>query len=223
MPTCLPKLMPSLLGDLETRFNARLNTLDSAFDRFLVSRTSSYRSDRSFFQEGLVSTLWQSWCLAVRTLIIASVKGAITKTGIVTVSPHSGLLDAELAYIASKAARSQAIGNIIPLLGSHLEPTWGDLNKVGLISNGFSVSNGPQLASALSSPSSLKDLQTCRNACAHLNADRIVDVKSTRIRYASTSMMHPSDMIFWLEPSTNDFLWRTWTDEMRVAYGLATH
>ena len=214
--------MPSSLGSLEIRFNARMNTLDSAFNRSLANRTSLRRSDRSFLQEGMVSSLWQAWCIAVRGLIMASVKGATTKTGVTTNSPHAALLDTELSYIASKSARGHPIGTIRPLAGSHLEPTWGDLNKVGLIASGYGLSNGPHLATTLASPGSLTDLQICRNACAHRNADRLADVQAARIRYSGTHFMHPSDMMFWVEPVSNNFLWRTWTDEMRIAFGLAT-
>lgn len=220
---CPLKLMPLSLASLETRLNARLNTLDSAFERSLVNRTSARRSDRSFLQEGLVSTLWQAWCFSVRGLIMASVRGATTKTGTPTTSPHAALLDTELAYIASRAAKGHPIGTIKPLTGSHLEPTWGDLNKVGLIAIGYGLSNGPHLATTLASPSSVVDLQICRNACAHLNADRIADVQAARTRYSSTSYMHPSEMMFWIEPASSDFLWRTWTEEMRIAFGLAAH
>lgn len=215
--------MPSSFGSLEIRFNARLSTLDSAFDRSLANRNSSRRSDRSFLQEGLVSTLWQAWGLAVRSLILASVKGAATNGGAATTSPYAALMDSELLYIASKTAKGQTVGTIRPLAGSHLEPTWGDLNKVALIANGYNLSNGGTLATALASPSSLTDLQICRNACAHLNPDRIRDIQGARIRYSNSSFMHPSDMMFWVDPTSRDFLWRTWTDEMRISFGLATH
>lgn len=213
--------MPLSFVSLEIRFHAKLSNLDTAFDRSLANRSSTGRRDRHFLQEGLVSTLWQTWCYAVRGLIIESVKGATTKAGIATISPHSALLDTELTYIASKTAKGQSVGTIKPLAGSHLEPTWGDLNKIGLISSGYALSNGSQLATALASPSSLGDLQICRNACAHLNSDRLADVQAARIRYSSTSFMHPSDMMTWVEPASSDFLWRTWTDEMRIAFGLA--
>ena len=221
MLRCLLKQMPLSLGSLETRFNARLNTLDAAFNRSAAIRNSARRSDRSFLQEGLVSVLWQSWCVAVRGLLIASVRGAATKSGALTLSPHAALSEPELAYIASKKAKGHPVGAIKPLAGAHLEPTWGDLNKVGLIASGYGLSNGPQLATALASPSSLADLQICRNACAHLNMDRVIDVQSSRIRYSNTSFMHPSDMVFWVDPTSSDFLWRTWTDEMRLAVDLA--
>ena len=221
MPLYPPKLMPSSLANLESRLVSRLNTLDSAFDRSLAVRNTSRRSDRSFLQEGLVSALWQTWCSAVRSLILDCVRGANTKTGELTISPHATLTMSELAFIASKAARGQAIGVIKPLVGSHLEPTWGDLNKIGLIIEGYDLSNGQQLISTLSSPSSLSDLQTCRNASAHLNADRIADIVGVQVKYSETKFMHPSDMVFWIELTSSDFLWRTWTDDMRLAYGLA--
>ena len=213
--------MPSSLAELEIRFNARLNWLDSAFDRSVVNRNSASRSDRCFLQEGLISTLWQAWSFAVRSVVFHSVRGTATKSGLVTTSPYAALPEPELAYIASRLARNQPIGAIKPITGSHLEPTWGDLNKIALIAGGYNLNNGTILSASLASPSSLKDLQTCRNCCAHLSSDRIVDLKMARIRYSSTNYMHPSDMIFWVDPSTSNFLWQTWTDDMRIAFALA--
>lgn len=213
-------LYPPSLANLEKRLFARLNTLDSAFNRSLFVRSSARRSDRSFLQEGLVSSLWQTWCWAVRTLIIQSVRGANTKQGGLTMSPYANLQENQLTYIASRRVKNQEIGTV-KSLGSHLEPTWGDLNKIGVIAMAYGLSNGSQLASALASPSSVVDLQTCRNACAHLNSDRLKDVTSAKTRYSETKFMHPSDMMFWVEPTSGDFLWRAWTGDIRLAYGLA--
>lgn len=215
------KPMLSSLDDLDRKFNARLNLLDSSFQRAVSKRSVSSRADRCYLQEGLISTLWQTWCFAVRSIIIQSVRGAATATGLITTSPHAARSEGELAFIAARLARNQPINTIQPLAGSHMEPTWGDLNKIPLIANGFGLSNGNSLATSLSSPGSVSDLQMCRNACAHLNKDRINDLKSAKIKYSDTSMNHPSDMIYWTEPNSGTMLWQLWTDEMRIVYTIA--
>lgn len=122
-----------------------------------------------------------------------------------------------MRYIAAQFARKQPVGTIKSIAGDHLEPTWGDYDKADKIIVGFQLSNATVLQSALGTAVSIKDLQICRNACAHLSSDRILDVKAARVRYDDTRFNHPSDMMHWIEPITNDQLWRYWIDEMRSA------
>lgn len=127
----------------------------------------------------------------------------------------------EIAYIARALAQRQNVGTIRPLSGSHLEPTWGDLAKVNLIAAGLQTSNQNSLLTGFGVSVRISDLQTCRNASAHLNSDRIGDVRAARVRYTNTRFAHPSDMMFWIDPGTQDYLWRSWLDEMDAVSRLA--
>ena len=208
--------MPTTLKNIRSRFKSRLATLDSAFDRRVVTSHISRRVDRSALQEGLVSSLWQAWCAFCREIIIASASGATTANGTSTTSALAGRPEAEIAFAAMQLARSQSIRNIHPIAGSHLEPTWGDLNKFTLIVTGLSPTNQNQLLTALGVCILLRDLQLCRNSNAHISADRIREIRAASVRYLQPKFDHPSDLIFWIDPSTQDYVWKTWIDEAEV-------
>ncbi len=118
-------------------------------------------------------------------------------------------------------AQKNNIKKIKPIAGSHQEPTWGDPAKINLIINGLGCSNKTTLLTAFGSVQNIKDLHMCRNACAHLTADVIHNVNAAKVRYIDTKMEHPSDVMFWVNPATNDYLWRSWVEEMSIISSLA--
>jgi len=190
--------------------------LDAAFDRHVAHPSSKRRIDRFAFQEGLVSALWQSWCAFCRSTLIESARGTTSGSGRRVSSPYAGWREMEIAYVARELAQYRKVSGARTLMGRHLEPTWGDLRKVNLIVKGISSSNQAQLFSAFGVGYAIKDLQLCRNANSHLNKDRISEVSAAKVRYSETKFVHPSDLIFWIDPTTKDFLWKTWLDEMEV-------
>lgn len=213
--------MPISLEDIRKRFLQRLKIADGAFERHVVDPSLNYRFDHYAFQEGLLSNLWQSWNLFCRDILIASAQGAITVTGALTTSPYSGRPETEISYVSTKLSKNQSIGTIQPLAGRHLEPTWGDAVKLNRISVGISASNSGSLASAFSGVNLISDLQKSRNACAHLNSETVALVVAARVRYDDTSLRHPSQMMFWSDPMTKDFAWKSWIDEMMLVAGFA--
>lgn len=204
------------LEAIRTRFLRRIERIDRAFNRHLIEPKFSLQIDRSALQEGLVSHLWQYWCMFCRDAVVASAQGALTSGGATTTSPYAGLTESEIAYISRKLSRNEPVGKIVSLAGSHLEPTWGDTKKLNLILSGVDSSNKPSLLTAFGIATSIADLQTCRNACAHLNVENLQKIKEARVRYNETSFRHPSELMFWVVPTTSDFVWRSWVDEMEV-------
>ena len=127
----------------------------------------------------------------------------------------------EIAYAARQLARNQPIGSIRPLAANRLEPTWGDLNLINRIVQGLAPSNIGNLLGAFGTSARIQDLQLCRNACAHLTAEMIQKVLAARVRYNSTGVSHPSTLMLWVDPNTNDFVWISWLDEMRLVAQFA--
>lgn len=115
----------------------------------------------------------------------------------------------EIAFVARELARGNQVGTIKTLAGTHLEPTWGDLKKANMIVSGLSTSNRNQLLTAFGVGLAINDLQLCRNASAHLNTGTLAAVTGAKIRYSQTKLVHPSDMIFWVNPKSKDFVWKT--------------
>lgn len=209
------------LEHLRQKLLIRTSTLNAAFNRHAVSRTANRMTDRFSLQEGLVSALWQYWNSFCREVLIGSAKGAIDKSGVAITSPYSANTEMEIAFIAARLAKKESVSNIKSLKGKHLEPTWGDLSKAALISAGISSTNQAKLLSAFSAALSINDLQLCRNANAHLNLDQVKAVSDAKVRYMDTKFKHPSDMIFWIDPQTKDFLWNTWIEEINISSGHA--
>lgn len=205
----------------QSKLHQRSRTLESAHLRFLSRRAGLKKNDRFAIQEGLTSELWQAWNGFSRSIVIWSLKGCTTASGATTSSAYSACSIDEIRYLAMKAARNETIGKPRPILGDHTEPTWGDPAKINNILSKLSPSNCNQLLSAFGSSITISDLQKIRNACAHISADRIADVRSLQVRYDKNNFMHPSDALFWIEPNTGDFAWSAWLSEMNIIAAAA--
>lgn len=127
----------------------------------------------------------------------------------------------EIAFVARELSQKRPVTVVKMLPARYLEPTWGDLAKVNLIATGIGSSNAGQLISAFGAGIAIRDLQMCRNASAHLNLETIAAVNSAKVRYSQTKFVHPSDVMFWIDPATKDYLWKTWIDEINVLSDLA--
>ena len=205
---------------IRLKLTARMRTLDYAFDRHAHSPVCKRKIDRFSLQAGLVLSLWQIWCVFCRETLIGSAHGIATKSGHAT-SRYAGMSEMEIAYVARELAHGRTVRKVKTLAGVYLEPTWGDLSKINRIATGIGSTNHEQLADAFGAGIAILDLQRVRNASAHINRDTIGEVKAARVRYAGTVFAHPSDMMFWIDPSSNDYLWKTWIEEMDVISELA--
>lgn len=213
--------MTTSLNISYTKLISRTDYLNKAFERHALKLSSGRKIDTFALQEGLVSALWQTWCHYCRDVILSSVKGTITLSGQLTTCIHSGLSDLEISYVARQLSNNNPVGTVRALNGSYQEPTWGDSNKLNRIANGIGTSNSVHLVSAFSACVSLKDLQLCRNASAHITSDNIQRLNSAKIRYVETKLQHPSDLIFWIDPVTRNYLWKSWVNEMLLIGNLA--
>lgn len=201
---------------LTMQLNSRVDRLDSAFERHLFNLAKKRCVDTYSLQEGLVSSLWQTWCLYCKGIFFGSIRGGITTNGQHISTPqYSQLTDYELFYVAKLLGENKAV-NQIKQAKPQNEPTWGDVSKLSLI---FTLSNTPNsnyVSSPLSSSSLLKDLQMVRNASAHITDFTVKNIKDARVRYSSTKFNHPSDTIFWVEPISKDYLWKAWVEEIKL-------
>lgn len=215
--------MPISLAEGHQKLHIRIRTVDRAFDRHVLLAIRRRRTDRFAFQEGLISTLWQIWNSFCRSTLIASSSGTISASGVPISSPYTGLSEPQIRSVLKQLCsnRTPNVGQL--LAGIYQEPTWGDLGKFNLMAVSLNATNSSQLASAFSCGLVLRDLQLCRNACAHLNRDNIRQIQNARVRYSETKFSHPSDMMLWEDPASKDYVWKTWIEEIEVISQLAVH
>lgn len=128
---------------------------------------------------------------------------------------YSTLTDGELLYVVKTLASNQAVTQI-KSLKPHNELTWGDVDKLGVIFNSLNTPNAQNVSIAVTSSILIKDLQSVRNASAHITPHTISNINLAKVRYSNTKYRHPSDVMFWVEQKTNDFLWKSWVDEMKL-------
>ncbi|WP_157737618.1 hypothetical protein [Kosakonia cowanii] len=198
-----------------SKLKARTNVLDSAFERNLLIVSPNKCTDRYAVQEGLMSSLWQAWCMYCRTIIFGSITDGLTVNGVRVSSSYSHLNDRELVYLAQKASQGCNLANItVKAAPPHIEMTWGDALKLNPVINAFNPSNSSNLLSGFGTATLLLDLQKFRNANAHITTFTVGEVKNAQVRYSHAKFRHPSDTMFWVDPQTNDYLWKSWIEEI---------
>lgn len=175
--------------------------------------------DRIYLQEGLISGLWQTWCIFCREVLMGSLTGGVTTKGVNVTSIYSTYSDRELVNICRKFADNKPLGTVNPV-AAHVEMTWGDKSKLHPMITLFAPQNQATLLSALSGVYYLVDLQKIRNANAHITSFTMSDVISCKVRYSDTKFRHPSDSMYWIDPVTRDYLWKTWVEEMEIVAEL---
>ena len=188
--------------------------ISAALVRAGIQRRTARRIDRFARNEGLISALWQAWNHFSRSAVLFSAQGTVTSTGVRTNSRYSHLSENELLFVCRSAANGNPVRNIRPLIGNHLEPTWGDARRINRIVSAIQPTNEANLITGFGLRAISLDLQAVRNACAHISADRINEITRMKVRYADTQFLHPSDVLFWTEPSTGNEAWRIWIDEL---------
>lgn len=210
--------MTTYFDNALSKLKARVSTLDSAFERNLLVTPPYKGTDRYALQEGLMSALWQAWCFYCRDIIFGSITGGVTVSGVPVSSPFSHHSDREIVYLAQRAAQgTQNISTLtVKAALAHQELTWGDALKLNSVVNAFTPSNANNLLSCLGSVNLLIDLQKFRNANAHITKYTIGEVTNAQVKYSHTKFRHPSDTMLWVDPSTNDYLWKSWVEEIEI-------
>jgi hypothetical protein len=178
------------------------------------------RLERVFQQSSAISHLWQAWVLHNRTVIVSCLAGKLAVKGKVLSSPLQHLSEMELLYHAQQYSEGKTPkpGKSIK---SHLsEPNWGDMDKILNICSGAGFANSSYISACFGLAVRIKDLQLCRNTCAHLTKSQIADFNTSRVRYNENFFMHPSDMMNWVDPETDQKLWDSWCGEMETITDL---
>lgn len=173
--------------------------------------------------EALIYDLWQHWCQFSRRVLLESCAGCQTLTG-TTIKKRAGDNSWQrIGYEAKQAARGHPSKAGAVINHRREEPTWGDPDKLLAIVPALAPTNQAALTAAfgMSSLRAPKDLRIVRNACAHIHADSVTDVRAIQIYYRCRSVMHPSDLAWQVEMASNDVAFLRWTDDLSLIARLA--
>ena len=172
--------------------------------------------------EGLLSRVWQAWNRFCRRCVIESCMGTADAKGL----PVEGLPDAISEHHVSSAA-IQAKRQAKPYWGAQnsvlrYEPTWGDIDVLAKILTGLRPTNFTKLLAAFSSGyPSAKALQVIRNGAAHDNVQTRNDINALRSTFLVFPIGHPTHAMFWIEPTSKDFLITHVIDELKDSGRIA--
>jgi hypothetical protein len=173
----------------------------------LVSATQFSFLDECLL-EGLISRVWQRWSEFCRDCVVKSCLGTTTGAGAVVTALVEAINEDHVSGAAIRANRKVSLpywGNPNALL--RLEPTWGDVNVLVRVIGRLRPSNAPQLLAAFSSCyRNARALQVIRNCAAHNHIQNFIEVQTLRSAYIVFPINHPTQAMFWTEPSSGDFL-----------------
>jgi hypothetical protein len=159
--------------------------------------------------EGVLSKIWQCWGNFCRECVFQSCLGTITSSGVAVPALASATSD---QLVSGAAVRAKKLTAIAPYWGPansilRNEPTWGDVDVLTRIISRLGPSNAGQMLAAFSSGhSSARSLQRLRNCAAHHNNETMADITLMAPYFVAYPISHAVQAMFWLEPSTNDYL-----------------
>ena len=87
------------------------------------------------------------------------------------------------------------------------EPTWGDPDVLQKILPRLQPTNAAKLVAAFSSVHDrAKAVQLIRNGAAHNHAENMAEILLLQSAYVAFRISHPVQALYWVEPSSGDFL-----------------
>jgi hypothetical protein len=197
-----------------TEFDCDVATLVQHFRKFAATKPAlSSPAAFSFVDEclleGLLSRAWQSWCTFSRRCVVESCLGSTTSAGLAVPGVHGVTTEAEVSGAARAARRNPnpPYWGSAPNTELRLEPTWGDVDVLNSILTRLNPSNATQLLAAFSEGhESAKALQAIRNAAAHNHNQSIAEIRRMSSAFIAFPISHPTHALFWITPTSKDFL-----------------
>jgi hypothetical protein len=205
------------------RFMRRMANSEKRFNEILTLKSSSTTADNWARIETLVNHSWQNWGLFCRQLIMTSALGGTTRGGVVIPACIAPPDWKRVSYIASCAFSRNPVKPIKTNSLMKKEPTWGNVDKLADIINELATANSSVLLPALSIASrSSSHMQVVRNCTAHMCGETFNLVKLIRPYYNVSTLRHPCDAAFWIDPNNGLFAFTSWLEDLRQSADKAT-
>lgn len=170
-----------------------------------------------YLSTSLLSDVWQNWCLFCRTIIMKSCMGTQTRSG-ANIPPRAGLSSWQrISYEAKQATQGNTIHPSRTIIFMRHEPTWGDQSVLLRAIPSLAPHNASALITGFGlSLYAPKHLQGVRNACFHINSETMSEVRRLVAFYVGRGLSHPSDIMWWLEPSSKADAIFFWLEEFEI-------
>lgn len=210
-----------LLSNCKSELDSRIKRLNYLFDKEILPGKNKKRVYKNAICEGAISSLWQVWCFFCRSIVVNSIKGVVDGNGVQITSPYSYLNEAQIVSLSLKFCRGEKIPANITSANGWVDLAWGDPIKLNKIINGSGVTNKENLLSSFGAINHIRSLQVSRNACSHISKYTISQMSDLKVSYDGNYTMHPCDVMFWIDPDTQSYLWESWINEMDIISSLA--
>lgn len=172
----------------------------------------------------LLSDVWQSWCFFCRSVVIKSCAGTTSRTGTIIPPRPSVNTWERISYEAKQAICGNPIHPSRTLNFMRHEPTWGDQSALLRAIPALSPLNAANLITGFGlSLNAPKHIQVVRNACFHTNSETMTEVKRLVTFYVGRGLSHPTDIMWWLEPTTRADAIFYWLEEFEIIAGQVTN
>jgi hypothetical protein len=199
------------LKDIHQDFETELLEPVRVFEEIATTKTFVAASDFTIedlcLLEGVLSRVWQTWCRFCRRIIIDSCQGTQDASGSIIPALAGAHSEDLVSGAAIQAKRGQTITwtKANPVL--RYEPTWGDVDVLLDIVNALGPGNATKLnAMCAMAGSGARPIQVARNAAAHDNHQTMNDLRKLGTAYAIFSIDHACQSLFWIEPTTLNYL-----------------
>lgn len=202
--------LPAALAQLDSDLDALVNLFrDFAAKGAASAASGTLTLTDECLLEGLLSRTWQAWNSFCRACVMDSCMGSPDATGTM-IAAHPDALSEEL--VAGAALDAKRKGVLATYWGATVkslrqEPTWGDTDVLQKILPRLQPTNGAKLVAAFSSVHDrAKAIQLIRNGAAHNHAENMAEILLLQSAYVAFRISHPVQALYWVEPSSGDFL-----------------
>lgn len=202
----------------ESRLELRLERFEQHFLEFVSAHKLNKFSEKDMqYLEGLTSCVWQCWSRFCRNVVIDSSIGATTASGAILAPCVTPVMWTRVSYVAQMAAAKKTPKASLTNSTLRFEPTWGDVAKLVNIVNALAPNNAATLLGGFGSVArGPRHVQLIRNAAAHRNSQTLTEVHGLMTFYTAKTVRHPLEALFWIDPTSKDFLFMACIDDMRL-------
>jgi hypothetical protein len=194
-----------------------------AADKGAINSPSNFSLSDECLLEGMLSRVWQAWGNFCRNCFIESCLGTTNAAGLAIAALAPAQSEADVSGAAIRANKKLMPQYwLSPNSILRFEPTWGDVDVLDRIIGRLLPSNYGQLRAAFStSSSSAKALQLIRNGAAHNNVQNLNEIRALHSAYVVFPIGHPTHAMYWVEPTSSDFLVTYVIEELKDAASAA--